>query len=133
MAKLYPSEISPDAPGSERTVFNGLKALDDGWLIFHSVAWQSKRGGRQGDGEADFILVNPARGVLILEVKGGGVRVSDGTWTTIDGRGDVHAIKNPFKQATDSKHALIAFLRALTPPITTCRVEHAVVFPDVRV
>ena len=133
MARLYPPDIPPDAPRSEQAVYRALQQLDDGWLVFHSVAWQSKRAGREGDGEVDFVIVHRARGVIVLEVKGGGVRVTDGVWTTIDGRGEEHRIKNPFHQATASKHALIAYLHALSPAILECRVEHAVAFPDIRV
>lgn len=57
-------------PASERIVLEALSRLPDEWHVFHSVRWQSLRNGRQGDGEADFVLVHRQRGILVLEVKG---------------------------------------------------------------
>ena len=62
MAQLFPPRLIGDnIPGSERKVFEALATLDDEWMVFHSVAWQDKRGGRQGDGEADFVIAHPKK------------------------------------------------------------------------
>lgn len=113
---------------SERRVADALRRLPDGWVVLHHVSWQSKRGGRQGDGEADFIILHPRRGLVVLEVKGGGIEVDRGRWMTTDRFGKRHDIKNPFEQATASKHALVGWLRdhGLGARV---RVGHAVVFP----
>ncbi len=113
---------------SEYRVATALRTLPDDWIVLHHVSWQSQRGGRQGDGEADFVILHPKRGLLVLEVKGGGIEIHDGRWSTIDRRGDRHKIKNPFEQATDSKHALIGWLteRGLAKRV---RIGHAVAFP----
>jgi hypothetical protein len=101
--------------------------------VFHSVAWQASRAGRQGDGEADFILLHEQHGLLILEVKGGRVVVEDGRWFSID-RNDIrHSIKDPFRQATDSKYALLRYLRDIRSIEIVPQVHHAVVFPDIFV
>ena len=106
--------------------------LANEWRVFHSVRWQSIRSGRQGDGEADFILLHHVHGIIILEVKGGDIAVVGGRWTTTNAEG-TFTIKNPFDQATASKYALLTHLRNLQYPITNVFVSHAVVFPDVRV
>ncbi|KQZ73912.1 nuclease [Sphingopyxis sp. Root214] len=113
---------------SERRVAEALRRLPDGWVVLHHVSWQSKRGGRQGDGEADFIVLHPRKGVIVLEVKGGGIDVDRGRWITTDRFGKRHDIKNPYEQATASKHALVGWLRdhGLGARV---RVGHAVVFP----
>lgn len=114
--------------GSERRVADALKQLPDSWMILHHVSWQSKRGGRQGDGEADFIIFHPDRGMLVIEVKGGGVEIEAGRWLTTDRHGKRHFIKNPYEQAIASKHALVSWLRehGLGAKV---RVGHAVAFP----
>lgn len=116
---------------SERRVADVLRRLPDGWIVLHHVSWQSKRGGRQGDGEADFIILHPGKGLIVLEVKGGGVDVEHGRWMTTDRFGKRHDIKNPFEQAIASKHALVGWLRnhGLGSRV---RVGHAVVFPHME-
>lgn len=113
---------------SERRVADALRRLSASWTILHHVSWQSKRGGRQGDGEADFILLHPRNGLIVLEVKGGGIEVASGRWMTTDRFGKRHDIKNPYEQATASKHALVGWLREFGLG-SRLRVGHAVVFP----
>lgn len=132
MAKFFPVTIADAAPNSERKLWRAFESLDDDWHVFHSVAWQAPRAGREGDGEADFILVHKRHGVIIFEVKGGRVELVGGQWFTIDRFGERHAIKDPFRQAVDSKHALLKYLREV-PGLACPPVCHAVVFPDVTV
>lgn len=114
---------------SERRVADALRRLPDGWIVLHHVSWQSKRGGRQGDGEADFIILHPRKGLVVVEVKGGGIDVEHGRWMSTDRFGKRHYIKNPFEQAIASKHALVGWLRdhGLGSRV---RVGHAVIFPN---
>lgn len=132
MTMFYPREISPSSPRSEIKVRKSLSAVDD-LVVFHSVAWQSRRGGRQGDGEADFVVLVPGLGILVLEVKGGGIETIGGTWFSTGSDGVRHSIKNPFDQAKDSKYALLAFFKAVDPTLTRYPIVHAVVFPDIEV
>ena len=52
-------------------------------------------------GEADFVILHPARGLLVLEVKGGEPELRGGSWY----RGKKE-IKDPFEQAKKSMHKL---------------------------
>ncbi|WP_175718013.1 nuclease-related domain-containing DEAD/DEAH box helicase [Burkholderia anthina] len=132
MATIYPREPYPHSPKSELKVRKALSSLDD-LVILHSVAWQARRGKQQGDGEADFIIVAPMLGILILEVKGGSIEVVNGSWFSTSRDGNRHALKNPFDQAKDSKYALLAYFRAVDPALCNIPIVHAVVFPDVVV
>lgn len=130
MARFFPTEPMNNY-ASERTVRAALARLDDKWRVFHSVAWQSERHGRQGDGEADFVLLHPEHGLLVLEVKGGErIEVTDGRWFSINSRtGQRVPIKNPFEQAKDSKYALLRYLEGVDPRLAAIPVAHAVAFP----
>ena len=131
MAQMIPRTIPPDIYASERKVWRSLEQLGDEWVVMHSVAWQSERNGRPGDGEADFVLMCPD-GLLVLEVKGGEIeRTADGFWERRTERG-VERIRDPFEQAVSSKHALRRYLSGFAgcPRYT---IGHAVVFPDGRV
>jgi Nuclease-related domain/UvrD-like helicase C-terminal domain/AAA domain len=133
MAKMIPSEPFAGTPISERRVFDALRCLNDEWTVLHSVNWQSKRAGRQGDGEADFVLISNRDGVVVLEVKGGNIAIKKGCWVTTDHAGVEHIIKDPFRQATDSKHALLAYLGSNGIRLSDISLMHAVAFPDVAV
>lgn len=116
MAKFFPLTPHSGTPTSERRVWQAFQLLEDDWLVFHSVAWQSVRAGRQGDGEADFVLVHPRRGVVVIEVKGGEISIEQGIWYSRSHFGDVNRIKNPFDQAKDSKFALLRHLKEICGP-----------------
>lgn len=130
MARLFPQEpLSTYA--SELAVRRALAHLDDSWRVFHSVAWQSERYGRQGDGEADFVLLHPRCGLLVLEVKGGErIDVDQGRWYSVNSQtGQRNLIKNPFEQAKDSKYALLRYLQGISPRLAAVPLAHGVVFP----
>jgi hypothetical protein len=128
MAEYIGLGADDPSESSERIVASYLKTLSSQWTVLHHVSWQSLRDGRQGDGEADFLLIHPKMGLIVLEVKGGGIQVENGRWCTTDRYGHVHTIKNPYEQATASKHALVSWL-ATKGYAGLLRVGHAVVFP----
>ncbi|HET9476096.1 MAG TPA: 3'-5' exonuclease, partial [Dehalococcoidia bacterium] len=77
---------------------------------------------------------HPKYGILVLEVKGGGISfdAKAGAWTSTDARGVDHAIKDPFKQAAENMYDLRRKLKeshitgAFAYPST-----YAVAFPDI--
>jgi hypothetical protein len=77
-------------------------------------------------------LLHAAFRLLVLEVKGGGVNVIDGRWTSTNYAG-THEIKDPFQQAVGSKHALLRYCASLQPQPIRCNAGHGVVFPDITV
>ena len=131
MALVIPDRVPPGTPDSERRVYHALSGLPDPWRVFHSVSWQSVRNGRQGDGEADFALLHPTYGRVVIEVKGGGIKLDGGRWFSVDRSGSRHRIKDPFEQATDSEHALVGYLKDCLPNPPWIPAGHGVVFTDV--
>ncbi len=131
MARFYPATLKSDIPDSEARVWDAAMNLSDEWVVFHSVCWQSKRHGKPGDGEADFVIVHPRNGIIVIEVKGGRITIEDGSWYSTDRNGQIHEIKNPFEQAKVSKFALIKYLKdSFNIHIPVC---HAVVFPNISI
>ncbi len=139
MAQMYPNRINPDTKSdAERRLYDAFRdQLSDEYRVFHSVAWQSlDRDGRPRDGEADFVIVHPKEGILVLEVKGGAIRhdPKSGTWASIARGGSTHVIKDPFNQAKGSKYTLLELLKTmLRTPSRVIKIGHAVAFPDVAV
>jgi hypothetical protein len=127
-------------PRSEREVLDVLKRdLPDEWLILHGqrIAVQAARGGRLDEVELDVIVIDPRRGVLCIEVKGGEVVREVGQWySTNRATQERHAIKDPGKQALSASHSLADYLRDVSerqlpggcPPFAW-----AVALPDVGV
>jgi len=111
--------------------------LDDQVLVIHSLALiRLTSSGSHQDAEADFVVIDPRRGLVVVEVKGGGIEFNPqrGIWSPI-GRDGTHAIKDPFRQGSDQKHAIIDFFKedprwkAIGASRVLC--GHAVFFPDV--
>ena len=139
MALMFPERL-PDRVRADRSrraevrVYDAFVKAPNDWRIFYSVAWLSRDlSDELRDGEADFVVVHPRFGLLVLEVKGGGIEREgrSGEWSSVDHEGKVHAIHDPFAQASRSKHALVAKIREL--PAFSDRwvpAAHAVVFPD---
>jgi len=100
---MIPPELNEMATSrAERLLFRELKAqLSDPYIVLHSVRWFAKVGGQTRDGEADFVIVHPNRGLLVIEVKGGAITWDPDCdqWTSRDGAGIEHAIHDPFAQA----------------------------------
>ncbi len=115
MAQMHPRTIVYDPSGhAERQFFEALRdALPDDYHVLHSVRWVSRRRSGAHDGEADFVLVHPQRGVMVLEVKGGVVcyDAESGQWsTTPRGSEQARPLRDPFIQATDNKYDLHRYL-----------------------
>ena len=136
MARMYPAFIDPETTSpAEGRFFAALAgALGDEWVVFHHVCWigyDSHQ--RPCDGEADFVVAHPDLGVLVIEVKGGGIRFDEttGHYVSTDRHGREHDIGDPFDQATRSKHTLIDKARSMPGwPRRWVVFGHAVAFPD---
>jgi predicted ATPase len=139
MARMYPNELSPETESdAERLLYQAFRDdLDNNYTVFHGVAWQSLDGeGRPRDGETDFVIVHPTRGILVLEAKGGAISYDPCAdfWTSIDRLGRAHEIRDPFVQVRYSKYALEEQLQVmLHRPERRINIGHAVAFPDVVV
>lgn len=139
MARMYPNQLSDSVQSeAERVLYGKFRDdLDNGYVVFHGVSWQAIDGdGRPRDGEADFVIGHPDRGIMILEVKGGIIRCDPrrDAWTSEDKRGNVHTIKDPFYQARKSKYVLQDSLNnMLNLSHRRINIVEAVAFPDVDI
>jgi hypothetical protein len=130
MARVLPTPLPQyivDDPkrAAEREVYVGMQRLPADVHVYYCVAWLARRrteGAR--DGEADCVVVERDRGILVVEVKGGQI-ARDGTtgrWTSRDTTGAVHVIGDPVAQARTSHHALIEKLRSHFRHLDTVRI-----------
>lgn len=140
MARMIPAAPDAGAPDSERVVFDLLRrGLPADWVVFHGrrISIPASPGQERFEGEADFVVIDPERGALVLEVKGGQAIGHDHDgWYSIDRGGRKNAIKDPGAQAQRVVHALFRYLRnqpgfPLGPDER--RLSWGVVFPGVEV
>ena len=135
LPELSDKELDALPSRGEARVYRACRSLPAGVVVLHSVAgtWAA-RDGTLRDGEADFVLLDAAWGMLVVEVKGGGVARDSrtGRWSSVDCHGQRHPIKDPFEQAARQKYALLATLQrhADWPRGRRVNLGHAVVFPD---
>lgn len=140
MAIMWPRELPPDITSnplrkSECRVYRRFQeVLDDSFVVFYSRPWLGLTPyGEEKDGECDFLIAHPDKGILAIEVKGGGVAYDPEReqWTSTDRWGFIHNIKNPAMQATSSKYQILNKLNR--SPAWVRRficARHGVIFPD---
>ena len=113
MPTLIPSLPIPPTPAAsaagEAKFLLAFQSLRDDFRIYHRKSWysfDSLDGSREGvrEGEADFLVLHPDLGMLVLEVKGGRIAFDGrtGAWTSTARDGTVHGIKDPLLQAQRS-------------------------------
>jgi hypothetical protein len=139
--KMYPerppqSIIDDPMRFAELRVFQALSNLPERYRVFYSLHWQndSKETGAY-EGEADFIIANPDKGLVVLEVKGGGITFdgTSGKWYSQRKAGNVYEIKDPVEQGRRSHYEIKNRLEKLPGwPARPLNIWHAVCFPDVH-
>jgi hypothetical protein len=140
MARMIPSEqqLNDLDSQAEAAVYRYCRdQLPERILVLHGVEWILRQAQDEArDGEADFLICDPDVGLSMLEVKGGGITydpVAD-EWYSADGRGQVHAIKDPFRQARSEKYAILEKLKEHRTwaqlGVGRILIGHAVAFPD---
>lgn len=107
------------------------------FLVFHSMSVidQNSFGGHSV-GECDFVICDPNAGVLVVEVKGGGIEhkpQQDMSWYSINRNGKKFEIKNPFKQSENYRHRIITIIKEKTKGLKNVMFPagHSVAFPDI--
>ncbi len=130
MATNYPQSLPSGTPPSETRVWLALQKLPDLWRVFHGVNWHSGENGRSRDGEADFVLVHPIHGMVVVEVKGGDIEVENGEWYSVDHKGFRHPIRDPVEQAMVSKKVLVEYIKDGLGREGFIPAAHAIAFPE---
>ncbi|WP_224984207.1 nuclease-related domain-containing DEAD/DEAH box helicase [Geomonas agri] len=138
MARIYPDRPLGTTPSNaERKVFYALKdLLPDEYTVLHSVPVYLKadHGSKMQNGELDFLVIHPDKGMLVIEVKGGGITrdASSGKWSSTDAKDGVHPIKDPYEQGKKYAYAISNLAeREKTTRKFDYPFFHAVWFPDI--
>lgn len=119
MARMIPSlsvqALAAVPSAAERTVYRATRdQLPDHVWVLHSLSLHTQtRDQALRDLEADFVVFDRDQGLLVVEVKGGGVSFDPrtGEWHSIDRNGQRHEIKDPFAQAMRAMYAVLRTLK----------------------
>lgn len=114
MARVLP-DVDPESIEypSEKDVYVALSSfLNHEYIVIHSYPWlRPWRGDNLLEGEADFVIIHPQRGLLVLEVKGGDtIRLNGRTWVR-DTKNGPKPFQDPFEQARRNMHALLDIIK----------------------
>jgi hypothetical protein len=141
VAKMFPvnGPIKETRSSAESKVYYAMRdALSDDFWVMHGVTWTQVDGdGHISDGETDFVVAHPELGIVLMEVKGGGIFHDGATeqWYSRDRHGEDHPIKDPFRQVIGSTHNLAAYLKRQNPETRRWareyQIAHCVWFPDI--
>jgi hypothetical protein len=112
--KVLPTEYDPKTPPGEKRLFSLIKEqlAVENWTVLHSLGIAKHV--TQMEGEADFLLVIPGKGILIIEVKShlSVSRDANGFWILGN---DKPTQRSPFKQARGQVHSIRQYLRKVMP------------------
>lgn len=138
MAIMIPRDMEEDNHSlGERKVFQALKEkLPNEYYVFHSVRWNTRNEKRNlVYGECDFTVLHKVKGMIVIEVKSGGIECNNNQWNYIrTDNNEKYPMKNPLKQADKSKYKFAELIEDLfEDELTTeyCYVDSAVWFPSI--
>lgn len=119
----------------ENEVLKLLKnQLPEDWVVITSVMWSLMKHGYVREGEADFVILVPNSGLVVLEVKGSKeFKVGDnGVWARKQDEGFwVELRESPPEQATRNMHDLTTFLNERNQWINfPGRFSYLVIYPQ---
>jgi hypothetical protein len=128
VVRLKPDDFDPQAntsPG-ELTLFEKLARTDQApsWIVIHSLDILHHQSRVQG--EADFVVLAPSLGLLVIEVKAHKkVDLKNGTWFLGDEKS-----KDPYRQASDAAFSIKKYLDSRGIASSSLPILHAVWFTN---
>ena len=131
MAVMIPRTYPKETPSGEKEWFRLLKndPATEEWVVLHSLDLAQHVS--QLEGEADFVIIVPNRGVLVLEVKSHDyVKVDHNGWWL--GRTNPEPERRgPFKQASRAMYSIINYIKDNAPDFRRTMFRSAVSFTGV--
>jgi hypothetical protein len=117
----------------ERRFYEAARALPDVFSVFYSYKFTLGGGSESHEYlyEADFIIVHPRLGYLVVEIKGGQYRYVDNEWQRQMGQDFIPAKNDPVKQASRAMFDILnKYIETARCEYFPLRFAYAVCFPD---
>ena len=104
MPRVLDWETEKVPPSERRFLAAAKRDLPGDWIVIHGLIIKTVKPVRIQ--EVDFVVIDPDRGILIIEVKGGGINRRGNEWYSIDHAGDCHLIKDPVSQSERCRYRI---------------------------
>jgi hypothetical protein len=114
MAHMIPNlPFSFNGSSGEELLFNEFKKLPNDYVIFHSIPWTMRSVYGTGFifGEVDFAVFHPDKGILLIEVKSGGVKYQEREFYGME-QGIWVPRKDPWLQMEHNKYSIVDKIRS---------------------
>lgn len=115
----------------EGVMFDALAKLSSEYYVIHSFRNVYVEDNVLHEGETDFVVFHPEKGILCVEAKAGAVRYENGNWKYSSGKIMKHG--GPYNQASGNKWDLLNTVQnsSLKDIANRCKFLHAVWFPSI--
>lgn len=130
---LPPAIVADPERAAERKVFEALKRLPQGWVVFHGISHSAPGGWvLSKDAEIDFLLAHPKFGILLLEVvPDTATYLGPNHWVSYNRDNQPRRVF-PLVQLDENREAVLQFLKANMPANQSIPIATVVVTPDTR-
>ena len=114
MARIIPNDTKEFHNSyGEKLIYEALKNLSNEYIVFYSLNWNRKQKREILWGESDFTIFHPKKGIVVIEVKSGSIKLVEGQWEQQNIKnGYKIKIKDPMIQAERSKYTFLDLLRS---------------------
>lgn len=134
MATMIPN-IDPKSieNNGERMFYHAAAELPPEYTVLYSLKYKSQEEDHENEQikEADFVIVHPSLGYLVVEVKQGEISHRDGTWYELKNNGYVPLNKNPVNQAQNAMFAILrCYKERARSSYFPLKIKYGVAFPE---
>lgn len=117
----------------ERLFYQAAGQLPKDYTVFYSYKYKSPESGGEPEQirEADFVIVHPALGFLVIEVKQGDILYADGVWQEFKNGRFQPMKRNPVEQARKAMFEILhRYLEQARTPRFPLKAKYGVCFPE---
>lgn len=116
----------------ERAFYRAAQALPRDYTVLYSYKYRDKNASKDYDAirEADFVIVHPSLGFLVVEVKQGDIDCRNGVWYEYKNGTYLKMHKNPVEQARNAAFAILSAYEEKMGHRFSLSFRYAIAFPE---
>jgi ATP:corrinoid adenosyltransferase len=132
MAKMVPDILLDTIENNgEQIFYDWASQLPDAYTVLYSYTYQLGDEVREKFREADFVIVHPSLGYVVVEVKQGEINYQDGQWYELKAGEYYPLSKNPVEQAKTAMFSILqAYKKETKGKDFPLSIRYALCFPE---